>query len=107
MNAVDAVRNGGGPHFLELKTYRFRAHSMYDPRAVPGQGRSRPVRHRDPIALFTDRCQAEQWVSDGDIEAIEAAGRRRDPRGDAFAEAGTPEPLEDLTRFVYQEERAS
>ena len=29
--AVDRIRNGGGPCFLELRTYRFRAHSMYDP----------------------------------------------------------------------------
>ena len=29
--AVDEIRGGGGPCFLELRTYRFRAHSMYDP----------------------------------------------------------------------------
>ena len=30
-HAAEAVRAGGGPHFLELRTYLFRAHSMYDP----------------------------------------------------------------------------
>ncbi len=29
--AVEEIRAGAGPHFLELRTYRFRAHSMYDP----------------------------------------------------------------------------
>ena len=45
-HAAEAVRNGGGPHFLELRTYRFRAHSMYDPELY---------RTRDEIDLRTLR----------------------------------------------------
>ena len=52
---------GGGPCFLELRTYRFRAHSMYDPELLPRQGRrstrwkrARPDRRPSPTRLPAD-----------------------------------------------------
>ena len=47
--AVDAVRGGGGPHFLELRTYRFRAHSMYDPERYRDKAEVASWKERDPI----------------------------------------------------------
>ena len=41
--AAERIRAGAGPYFLELRTYRFRAHSMYDPERLPRQGRGRAV----------------------------------------------------------------
>jgi TPP-dependent pyruvate/acetoin dehydrogenase alpha subunit len=38
-SAVEQIRSGGGPYFLECRTYRLRAHSMYDPE-LPSQSRS-------------------------------------------------------------------
>src|SRR5208283_2874090 len=46
--AAAAVRAGGGPHFLELRTYRFRAHSMYDPDRYRDKTEIEAWRHRDP-----------------------------------------------------------
>ncbi len=101
--AVDAVRAGGGPHFLELRTYRFRAHSMFDPERYREKAEVAQWLERDPITLLrtalesAGRLTAEQWQQlQSDAEAEVAAGVD-------FAEAGTPEPLEDLTRFVYSD----
>ena len=47
--AVEAVRAGQGPHFLELQTYRFRAHSMYDPERYRDKDEVARWRARDPI----------------------------------------------------------
>src|SRR5512144_148816 len=47
--AAEAVRGGAGPHFLELRTYRFRAHSMFDPERYRQKGEVEEWRHRDPI----------------------------------------------------------
>jgi pyruvate dehydrogenase E1 component alpha subunit len=101
--AVDAIRAGGGPHLLELRTYRFRAHSMYDPERYRDKAEVEQWKARDPIDLFA-RLLAERGVLteearaalDGEVCAeVDAAV--------AFAEAGTLEPVSDLERFVTSE----
>lgn len=101
--AVDAVRSGAGPHFLELRTYRFRPHSMFDPERYREKTEVAHWQERDPINLLRSALEGAghlteaQWTElqrDADAEVTEAV---------AFAEAGTLEPLEELTRFVYSE----
>ncbi len=98
--AAAAVRVGGGPHFLELRTYRFRAHSMYDPDRYRAKTEIDAWRHRDPITLLGDQLRASGDLDDAALEAIE-----RDIAGEiddavAFAAASAVEPVEDLERFV-------
>lgn len=101
--AVDAVRSGAGPHFLELRTYRFRAHSMFDPERYREKAEVAHWLERDPITLLrnalgdADQLAEAQWTElqrEADAEVAAAV---------EFAEAGTPEPVEELTRFVYSE----
>jgi pyruvate dehydrogenase E1 component alpha subunit len=101
--AVDEVRAGNGPVFLELRTYRFRAHSMYDPERYRTKAEVETWRRRDPIAQLTARLAAAGGLQDGDVESIEARAGAEVDDAVAFAEAGTLEPVEDLTRFVYSE----
>ena len=101
--AADAVRHGGGPHLLELRTYRFRAHSMYDPELYRSKDEVERWKQRDPIPVFIDRCRSAGLVTDEDIESIEADVAAE--IGDAvdFADAGTVESVDELTRFVVSE----
>jgi pyruvate dehydrogenase E1 component alpha subunit len=101
--AVDEVRAGNGPVFLELRTYRFRAHSMYDPERYRTKAEVETWRRRDPIAQLTARLASAGGLQDGDVESIEARAGAEVDDAVAFAEAGTLEPVEDLTRFVYSE----
>jgi pyruvate dehydrogenase E1 component alpha subunit len=101
--AADAVRQGGGPHFLELRTYRFRAHSMYDPQLYRTKDEIEAWKSRDPIATFTARLETAGLCDAGELEALEAAVAGEVADAIAFAEAGTLEPIEDLTRFVVSE----
>ncbi|MBG6058384.1 pyruvate dehydrogenase E1 component alpha subunit [Cryobacterium sp. MP_M5] len=102
--AVDSIRGGGGPHFLELRTYRFRAHSMYDPERYRDKAEVARWVERDPIDLLRETLEAagdlpeETWTTiQGEVDAeVQAAVD--------FAEAGTIEPVEELTRFVYSEQ---
>src|SRR3989304_6093845 len=50
--ATFAVRSGAGPHFLEFRTYRFRAHSMYDPKLYRTKEEVEVWKKRDPIPNF-------------------------------------------------------
>jgi pyruvate dehydrogenase E1 component alpha subunit len=100
--AVDAVRAGGGPHFLELRTYRFRAHSMFDPERYREKAEVATWVERDPIEALRARLALpeQEWTPmQRDVDAELAAAV-------AFAEAGTDEPVEELTRFVHSDRAA-
>ena len=97
--AVDAVRGGGGPHFLELRTYRFRAHSMYDPDLYRDKAEIETWKERDPIPALI----ARSGIVQAHVDAIEAATSRELDDAVDFAEAGTDEPVAELTRWVTSE----
>jgi pyruvate dehydrogenase E1 component alpha subunit len=101
--AVDAVRSGGGPHFLQLRTYRFRAHSMYDPERYREKAEVARWIERDPIEDLRARLSATGRFSDDDWTALRAGVEAEIEDAVAFAEGGSPEPAQDLTRFVYSE----
>jgi pyruvate dehydrogenase E1 component alpha subunit len=101
--AVTEIRGGGGPVFLELQTYRFRAHSMYDPERYRSKDEVEVWRERDPIARLRGRLTDAGLLADADVDAIEAEVTAEIDDAVAFAEAGTWEPVEHLTRFVYSE----
>jgi pyruvate dehydrogenase E1 component alpha subunit len=104
--AVTAIRAGGGPYFLELRTYRFRAHSMYDPELYRARQEVEEWKKRDPIATFTALLESESAVDDAALERMEAEIAAEITDAIAYADAGTLEPVEDLERFVYSERGA-
>jgi pyruvate dehydrogenase E1 component alpha subunit len=99
--AVVAVRSGGGPCFLEFRTYRFRAHSMFDPQLYRDKREVEEWKQRDPLTNFAARLRADGLINDEDLDGLEHDVAREIERAVEFAEAGTWEPLEGLTRFVY------
>jgi TPP-dependent pyruvate/acetoin dehydrogenase alpha subunit len=103
--AVAHVRAGRGPWFIEAKTYRFRAHSMFDAQLYRNKQEVEAWRQRDPIALWLERLRAADRVTEADVAAVEAKVRAEVDDAVAFAEAGTWEPVEELLRDVYTEVR--
>jgi pyruvate dehydrogenase E1 component alpha subunit len=101
--AVLAIREGGGPAFLELRTYRFRAHSMYDPELYRTKEEVAAWKHRDPIVQEVERLRAAGRLDDDGLAVVETEAAAAVDAAVAFAEAGTDEPVEDLTRHVYAE----
>jgi len=101
--AAGAVRGGGGPHFLELRTYRFRAHSMYDPDRYRDKAEIERWKERDPIPALTERLTAAGTLGEGDLERIDTEVGAEVDDAIAFADAGTSEAVEDLERFVTSE----
>ena len=104
--AAARVRDTGMPYFLELRTYRFRAHSMFDPELYRTKEEVDKWKRRDPIEglarILTDRG----LLDDRDRRRIEDEVGKEIADAVEFAEAGSLEPLEELTRFV-QSERSS
>lgn len=102
--AVDAIRAGAGPYFLEFRTYRFRAHSMFDAELYRDKDEVQKWKQRDPIDSLVKLMRARELLTDADLERIETEVMGEVNTAVAFAEAGTWEPVEDLLRFVYSEE---
>ena len=100
---VDVIRSGGGPCFLELRTYRYRAHSMYDPDRYREKAEIEDWKQRDPIDRLTERMQTEDDLTDDDLAALETEITGEIANAIDVAESGPLEPVEDVTRFVYAE----
>jgi pyruvate dehydrogenase E1 component alpha subunit len=101
--AAETVRRGGGPVFLELRTYRFRAHSMYDPELYRDKAEVEHWKERDPISTFADRMIEDGVLDAGVVGALDQQIAGELDAAVAFAEGAELEAIEDLTRFVYSE----
>lgn len=102
--ACEKIRKKGGPYFLENKTYRFRAHSMFDAELYRDKAEVEEWKARGPVVTFSERLKAEGLLNESDVEAIERDAAEQVDEAVAFAEAGDWEPLGDLTRDVYTPE---
>jgi pyruvate dehydrogenase E1 component alpha subunit/2-oxoisovalerate dehydrogenase E1 component len=105
-HAVAAVRDGAGPYFLECRTYRFRAHSMFDPELYRDKAEVEAWKHRCPIATFCQRLQDAGGLSSAEVDELEQRVQAEIDAAVAFAEAGTWEAVADLQRFVYSERQS-
>jgi pyruvate dehydrogenase E1 component alpha subunit len=98
---ADAVRGGFGPHFLECRTYRFRAHSMADPELYRTKAEVEAWKARDPIAGFVACLRHWGLLGDADLPAIEAAVAAELDAAVREAEAGPWEPVEATLADVH------
>jgi pyruvate dehydrogenase E1 component alpha subunit len=101
--ASEHVRSGSGPYFVEFRTYRFRAHSMYDPELYRDKAEVEEWKKYDPIDTFAARLREAGLLSEEEFADFDSAAIREVDESVEFAEAGELEPVEDLTRFVYSE----
>lgn len=98
--ATEAIRAGAGPHFLELRTYRSRAHSMYDPDRYRDKGEIERWKGRDPITRLMDRIREDGELGDKELAAIERRVTDEIDHAVVAAEGAPEEPVEDLLRHV-------
>lgn len=98
--AVVAIRAGEGPRFLECRTYRFRAHSMFDAQQYRTKEEVEVWKQRDPIPRLQEWLIEAHLMSEAELAGIEADIQAEIAAAVAFAEAGTLEPVADLERFV-------
>ncbi|MDV6014249.1 pyruvate dehydrogenase (acetyl-transferring) E1 component subunit alpha [Haloechinothrix sp. LS1_15] len=99
--AADMARTGSGPCFLEFRTYRFRAHSLYDPERYRDRAEVDRWKERDPIESLTRRMRDSGELSDEDLEKLEFGVESEIDRAVAEADSDEEEPVDDLERFVY------
>ncbi|MCD6527391.1 MAG: pyruvate dehydrogenase (acetyl-transferring) E1 component subunit alpha [Desulfuromonas sp.] len=101
--AISHVRSGQGPYFLECRTYRFRAHSMFDAELYREKAEVEQWKQRDPLLSYGQLLQKLGCLDDAALEQLEADVAHEVDEAVRYAEAGSWEAVEDLSRFVYSE----
>jgi pyruvate dehydrogenase E1 component alpha subunit len=98
--AAGFVRETGEPYFLENRTYRYRAHSMYDPELYRSKVEVEEWKKKDPISQLEAWLRNAGYLHPDDLPRIEAAIAAEIDDAVAYAEAGHWEPVEDLAKDV-------
>jgi 2-oxoisovalerate dehydrogenase E1 component len=98
--AIAAMREAPHPHFLECRTYRFRAHSMFDAELYRDKAEVREWRKRDPVARFREWLVSNNLLHEEEIAELEAEVEQEVANAVASAEQAPWEPVEELGRNV-------
>ena len=102
--AADHVRKGEGPYLLELKTYRYKGHSMSDPANYRSKEEVEEYKHKDPIAHVLNVIKENKWLSDKEIEEIDQKVKDSVEAAVKFADESPLPEGADLYNDVYMQE---
>ncbi|MFN5318065.1 MAG: pyruvate dehydrogenase (acetyl-transferring) E1 component subunit alpha [Bacteroidia bacterium] len=99
--AVDHARSGKGPVLLEIKTYRYRGHSMSDPGKYRTKEEVEDYKKQDPIEQVLATLKKKKWITEAEIEATEERIKAIVEESVRFAEESPYPDAEELYRDVY------
>lgn len=105
LRALEHITETGAPYFLECRTYRFRPHSMFDAQLYRSKEEVEKWRLKGPIVRFQTWLEENGLLHSEDIQAIVSETDQEIAEAVGFAEAGTDEPVEDLTKYVMAPDR--
>jgi len=104
LQVFDEVRNGSGPQFLEIETYRFRGHSMGDPERYRHQDEVKEWQENDPIGIYHRRLISDGIATEDELQKVMLDAEAVVKASVEFAES-SPEPApETLFEDIYVEE---
>ena len=100
--AVEWARSGKGPIILEMKTYRYRGHSMSDPAKYRTRDEVQAVREkRDPIEHFAQKLVQRGIASEDDLKTVDRETRQAVNLAAEFAsESAEPDPASLFTDVI-------
>ena len=103
--AAEYIRSGKGPYFLEIKTYRYRGHSVSDPAKYRTKEELETYKAQDPVILTEDKIITDKIATQGEIDAIKEKIKIEIDEATAFADASPlPDPSELYTHNYMQED---
>jgi pyruvate dehydrogenase E1 component alpha subunit len=99
--AVNHARGGNGPVLLEVKTYRFRGHSMSDPGKYRTKEEVEEYKKQDPIEQVLTTLKKNKWINDAEIDAIDEKIKAIVEESVRFAEESPYPDASELYKDVY------
>jgi pyruvate dehydrogenase E1 component alpha subunit len=102
--ALATIREGNGPYFLEVVTYRFRGHSMGDPERYRQAEEVKKWQENDPIGIYRKRLVSEGIASEAELDSLEEQVEKDTQAAVQYAES-SPEPApEELFADIFAEQ---
>ncbi len=102
-SAAERARKGDGPTLLEIKTYRYRGHSMSDPGTYRSKDEVEQYKKLDPLEQALTILKKNKWIDDKGVEAMEAKVKALVEESVKFAEESPfPDPGE-IYKDVYEQ----
>ena len=102
--AMTHAREGNGPYFLEMKTYRYKGHSVSDPAKYRTKEEVKTYRDRDPIKVIESKVLEENIATEEEINAIKAKIKAEIADAAQFAEDSPFPDASELYDHVYLQE---
>ncbi len=102
--AIERARSGGGPTFLEMKTYRYRGHSMSDAQHYRTKEEVEEYKKIDPITKVLDIIKEKKYATEEEIKQIDNEVKDLVKECEKFAEESAYPPVEQLYDMVYEQE---
>jgi len=99
----EEIRNGSGPQFLEVITYRFRGHSMGDPERYRSSEEVKTWLENDPIGIYHRYLLENDIASEEELQQQIQMAEEEVNDAVAFAEASPEPPAEELFKHIYVE----
>ena len=101
--AADRARRGDGPTFLEMKTYRYKGHSMSDAQTYRTKDEVKQYQEQDPIEKVLAVLKKNNWIDEAGVEAMEEKIKQMVNESVQFAEESPYPSPEELYEDVYSE----
>lgn len=102
-DAAAHVRSGEGPFLLEIKTYRYRGHSMSDPGTYRTKEEVEDYKQRDPLETTRRKLLREKWATEAQLEKMDKEVKAEVADAVKFAEESPYPPLDELYIDVYKQ----
>ena len=102
--AIERARSGGGPTFLEMKTYRYRGHSMSDAQHYRTKDEVAEYKKIDPITQVLNVIKENNYMSEDEIVAIQNDVKTKVQECVDFAESSDYPPVQQMYDMVYEQE---
>jgi pyruvate dehydrogenase E1 component alpha subunit len=101
--AAERARAGEGPTLIEALTYRYKGHSMSDPQKYRSKEEVDEYKDKDPILHALSVLQANKWITDAELDAIDEAVKAEVDASVEFAENSPYPDASALWEYVYSE----
>jgi len=102
--AAEHCRKGKGPYFLEMKTYRYKGHSMSDPAKYRTKKELEEYKNDDPIVDVLSVIQKKKYLTQKQLDEIDARIKKEVAESVDFAEASAYPAVDELYKDVYLQE---
>ena len=102
--AIERARSGGGPTFLEIRTYRYRGHSMSDAQHYRTKEEVERMRDEDPISYVLDIIYKKNYATEDEIAEIDKRVKEKVAECEKFAEESPYPEKNVMYDVVYEQE---